>query len=109
MDRLRPLIRHCAVFGKLPSDGTWEMMGSFRIERIETDSNGILAVTVGQDGWGVAAQNMKSFISPSEVFSIMAFIFPKTSRLLLLLTASPTPGRMTTGLFRSSKAIVRSL
>ena len=42
----------CSVWKAPKCDGTWEMMGSFRIERIETDSNGILAVTVGQDGWG---------------------------------------------------------
>ena len=42
----------CSVWKAPKSDGTWELQGSFRIERIETDSNGILAVTVGQDGWG---------------------------------------------------------
>ena len=42
----------CSVWKAPKSDGTWELQGSFRIERIETDSNGNLVVTVGQDGWG---------------------------------------------------------
>ena len=42
----------CSVWDPPKSDGTWELRGGFRIERIETDSNGILVVTVGQDGWG---------------------------------------------------------
>ena len=43
---------YCTVWKAPKSDGTWELQGSFRVERVETDSNGILVVTIGQDGWG---------------------------------------------------------
>ena len=42
----------CSVWKAPKSDGTWELQGSFRIDRIETDSNGFLVVRIGQDGWG---------------------------------------------------------
>ena len=34
------------------SDGTWKLEASFKIDRVETDSSGILIVEVGQNGWG---------------------------------------------------------